>query len=250
MKFEPIVEVHNVPKIAIFIPTNLPAGDPRDISKRALARFEVGMKLARRMRDERGRANVLVVVFGGWPLHGRLPLSIQHVYAASKIHKIFDLDELDFVMSYGINTVTDLHGTLSWMRENIAKVSEAHIVTSKGHAHRMIAESMMNDLFPHIYHVESFEPRDSEQEDELWLQRAKSVPPHQYLMAARSSEVSRFGSIDSLEWLQRSREWAEAYPDLFTQYMDEIWQLVHGLEENNVALLTQTPGSWRLRINC
>ncbi len=202
------------------------------------------------MRDERGRANVIIVVFGGWPLHGRLPLAIQHVYTAVSIHKVLDLDELDFIASYGINTVTDLHGTLAWMKENIAQITEAHIVTSKGHADRLIAESNMHAIFPHIFHVESFEPRDSEDEDERWSKRARSIPPHQYIMAARASDVSRFGSIDSLEWLSRSRDWANSFPEMHRQYMNDIWKLVHGLEENNVAVLTQTPGSWRLRINC
>jgi hypothetical protein len=241
--FEPVTS-------AVFIPTNLPADDPRDICERGVARFRAGLELARGLRAEHGRANVLVVVFGGWPLHDRLPLAIQHVYAASRLHYLLELDELDFVASYGISSVTDLHGTLQWMQQHLLSIDNAYVVTSKGHAARLVAESGMRSLFAHIHHVESHEPRDDDEEDERWSLRAQNIPPHQYLTAARASEVSRFGSLDSLEWVNKTRQWAQQHPDKHAKYMDDVWNLIKGLEENNVAIRSETPGCWRLTINC
>jgi hypothetical protein len=117
------------------------------------------------LRTELGRANILVVLFGGWPLHRRVPLAIHHAYAAIVIHRLLTPDELDFVASYGVSTTTDLHGTLMWMKENILDVQEAYVVTSKGHAERLVAESDMHSLFATIHHVETNEPRYTETED-------------------------------------------------------------------------------------
>ena len=249
MDFHPSLMERRV-KAAIFIPTNLPANDPRDISSRARARFEVAMNLARELRKERGRANVLVVVMGGWPLHGRLPLAVHHVYAASRINNMLELDELDLVASHGINTVTDLHNTLEWMKGNLVDIQEAYVVTSRGHAARLVAESSMHSVFERVHHVESNEERSDEQEDELWVSRSLDFPAHQHLYAARAAEVSRFGTLDSFECLQLTREWAEKHPREFRIYMNDVWQMLQDLEENNVAVRSLTPGAWRIDINC
>jgi hypothetical protein len=237
-------------KIAVFIPTNLPSKeDPRDLSPRALARLQVGIGLARRLRQEVGRANVVVVLFGGWPLHKRLPLAVHHAYAAINIHKLLSADELDFITSYGINTTTDLHGTLRWMKESLLDVQEAYVVTSRGHAERLVAESDMHSLFKIINHVETQEPRYTETEDVEWTERAKDIPPHQYVVSGRASDVTRFGSIDSLEWAEKMRLWAHEHPTEFTQYIANIWELIGNLEENNVVIRSRTPGCWRIDIN-
>lgn len=246
-----INEMQKPLKSAVFIPTNLPlVDDPRDISKRALARFRIGADYARQLRALHGRANVSLVIFGGWPLHTGIPLSIQHVYAAVRIHRILQIDEIDFIASYGINSVTDLHGTLQWMKDNILDIRNAYVVTSKGHATRLVAESNMQSIFNRIYHIESHEERDSEDEDERWVKRANNVPPHQYVLASRASEVSRFGSLDSLEWVKNSKKWAVDNPNKFKGYTDDLWNFVKDLEENNVAVRIQTPGGWKISINC
>jgi hypothetical protein len=245
-----ITDVPKPRKAAIFIPTNLPAlDDPRDINMRSQARFEVGMSYARKLRAELGRANVLVILFGGWPLHGRIPLAIHHAYAAIVMHQFLTADELDFVASYGINTSTDLHGTLKWAQENLLDIKEAYVVTSKGHAERLITESGMHQLFSTIKHVETHEPRSATGEDQLWTTRAKNIPPHQYIISGRSSDVTRFGSIDSLEWAGKMRLWAAENPDKFDTYLANIWRMMGQLEENNVVVRSRTPGCWRIDIN-
>jgi hypothetical protein len=251
MNAETITEIRKPIKSAIFIPTNLPsAGDPRDICDRSIARFKAGMEQARELRSKYGRGNVVVVVFGGWPLHNGLPLSIQHVYAAACVHNLMDLDELDFIASYGVNSVTDLHGTLTWMKEHILSVRDAYVVTSKGHAARLTAESDMHSLFDRIYHVETHERRGGKDEDKRWLDRSKDIPPHQYRISGRASDVTRFGTFDSLEWINKTYTWAEKNPKLYSEYISDVWEFVGGLEKNNVVVRSQTPGSWRITVNC
>lgn len=237
-------------KSAIFINTNLLDEDPRKISQRALYRFKVGMEYARKLRKKFGRANVLVVVMGGWPLYNRLPLAIQHVYAAIEEYKLMEPEELDFVASYGVNTVTDLHGTLLWMNNNLLKVEDAYVVTSIGHAERLVAESDMYSLFEKIYHIETGEPRYTSDEDTNWTLRAHSIPPHQYLIGGRSSDVTRFGTEDSLKEAKKMEIWAKANPLLYEEYINKIWRLMQRLEENNVILRCHTPGCWQITINC
>ncbi len=208
------------------------------------------MEMVRKLRRERGRANVLLVVFGGWPLHKRLPLSVHHAYAAIKKHQLLDTSELDLLVSYGVNTVTDLHGTLEWMKEHVLDVNEAYVATSKGHADRLVAESDMHTLFDKIYHIESNEQREHLDEDRHWSLRAKSVPSHQYIVGGRASDVTRFGSSTSLEWAAKMGKWAEANPLDYREYTDNIWRLVEELEANNVMVRSRTPGAWHLDINC
>jgi len=236
-------------RAAVFIPTNLPTVDPRDISERAIARFKAGMSCARDLRAEMGRANVLVVLFGGWPLHARIPLAVHHAYAATELHKLLTPDELDLVASYGINTTTDLHGTLKWMKENVLDVQDAYVVTSKGHAERLVAESDMHSLFQKVNHIETGEPRYTKNEDKDWGVRAKSIPSHQYLIGGRASDVTRFGSIQSLEWMAKMKQWAEANPEQFSAYLNGLWDLVGKFEENNVVVRSRSPGCWRLEVN-
>lgn len=237
-------------KSAIFIPTNTPSEDPRELHPRAIARFKMGIEYARRLRKKNGRANVLVVVTGGWPLYNRLPLSIHHVYAAIKTYKFLKPEELDFVASYGVNTVTDLHGTLKWMNDNLVKAQDAYVVTSEGHAERLVAESDMYSLFEKIYHVESGEPRYTPDEDMIWTERAKDIPPYQYIVGGRASDVSRFGAKDSLVYEQKMEMWAKKNPKLYEKYMINIWRLMQDLEANNVIVRCHTPGCWQLTINC
>ena len=236
-------------KFAVFIPTNLPTEDPRDVSDRALSRFRIGAELVQQLREEHGRANVLLVLFGGWPLHNRLPLAIHHAYAAMRMHSIFEVEDFDLIFSYGVNTVTDLHGTLSWMKQNLLNVESAYVVTSTGHAQRLVAESDMYSLFKEVKHVESHEHR-SAQEDIDWTERAKNIPPHQFLVGGRASDVTRFGSQDSLEYANKMGEWAENHPHEFKEYMSNIWDLVEELEAANVVVRSNTPGCWRININC
>lgn len=236
-------------KSAVFVPTNLPNEDPRDISGRALARFRVAAELLEQLRQEHGRANVLLVLFGGWPLHNRLPLAVHHAYAAIRTHDVFKAEDFDMIASYGVNTVTDLHGTLSWMKENLLNVEKAYVVTSIGHAERLVAESDMHALFHEVEHVESHEHR-SHEEDVQWAERAKSIPPHQFLVSGRASDVTRFGSQDSLEYALKMGQWAEQHPEEFKTYMSDIWDLVEELEATNVVVRSHTPGCWRININC
>jgi hypothetical protein len=250
MHTAPVTKLTKPTKSAVFIPTNLPAADPRDICDRSIARFKTGIALARKLRKEHGRGNVVLVVFGGWPLHNRLPLSIQHVYAACQIHHILNVDELDFVSSFGVNSVTDLHGTLSWMQEHIMNITDAYVVTSVGHATRLIAESDMYSLFENLYHIETHEHRGHAGEDEHWIDRAKNIPPHQYRISGRASDVTRFGTYDSLEWINKTYAWAETNAGLYSQYTSDVWDFVGELEANNVIVRSQTPGCWRLTINC
>ena len=246
-----ISEMQKPLKSAIFIPTNLPdSKDPRDIGKRSLARFRVAIDYTRQLREIHGRSSVLLVVFGGWPLHTGIPLSIQQLYGAIRLHNILEINEVDFVTSYGVNSVTDLHSTLQWMKDNILNISDAYVVTSQGHAARMVAESGMQSLFQHIYHIETHEPRYTKDEDEIWTYRAKTIPSHQYVLASRAQDVERNGSIDSLEWIQTTKQWAESHPKEFKKYADDLWMFVKGLEENNVAVRSLTPGGWHININC
>jgi hypothetical protein len=214
-----------------------------------MARFKVAMTWARTLRTELGRANVLVVLFGGWPLHRRVPLSIHHAYAAIVMHRLLTPDELDFVASYGVSTTTDLHGTLMWMKEHILDVQEAFVVTSKGHAERLVAESDMHSLFSTIHHVETHEPRYAETEDQEWTYRARNVPSYQYLIGSRASDVTRFGSLQSLEFAARMSRWADAHPGQFAAYLSGIWQMMSNFEEHNVVVRSRSPGCWRLDLN-
>ena len=237
-------------KIAVFIPTHLPADDPRDFSTRSIARFTVGMEYARRLRADYGRANVIVVVFGGWPLYNRLPLAVHHVFAATAIHNLLEPHELDFVASYGVNSVTDLHGTLSWLDGNLLQTQDAYLVTSTGHAERVAAESDMSSLFENIYHVESAETRGDEDEDDRWSRRALDIPPYQYIVGGRASDVTRFGSQASLLHAHKMEEWALKNPKLYTKYIADIWRFMQSLEASNVIVRCHTPGCWRITINC
>ncbi len=245
-----VVRIDKPRRVAVLINTHLPAQDPRDISVRALARFTVGIDYARTLRAELGRANVMVVVVAGWPLYNRLPMAIHHVYAAIRTHKIMAAEELDAVFSFGINSATDMHGSLEWMKQHMQGLQDAYVVTSKGHANRLVSESGMHEFFERIYQVETHEPRGDTDEDRRWVLRSKSIPAHQYMVSGRASDVTRFGSLDSLAEAQRMERWARKNPKVAETYIDDIWRFLKDLEEHNVIVKVTTPGCWRIQINC
>ncbi len=245
-----ITQIAKSRKVAVYINTHLPAEDPRDISARSIARFKVGIEQARSLRQELGRANVIVIISGGWPLYNRLPLAVHHAYAAIRLHNILQPHEVDAIFSYGVNTITDLHGSLKWMKENILGVQEVYVASSKGHASRLIAESGMDELFDKVFHTETHEPRGDVDEDHRWILRSRSIPAHQYMVSGRGSDVTRFGSMDSLAEAHRMELWAKANPTASESYINEIWGFLKDLEEHNVIIKAQTPGCWRISINC
>ena len=80
--------------------------------------------------------------------------------------------------------------------------------------------------------------------------RSRSIPSHQYIVTGRASDVTRFGSIDSLAEAQRMDRWARSNPELAKNYIDDVWRFLMDLEEHNVIVKVETPGCWRIQINC
>lgn len=243
-------EMDSPARFLVLVPTHIPReDDPRDISVRAAARIKAAAELVRSMREEHGRANVLLGIVGGWALHRRLPLALHHALAAIDREQILDADELDLIMGYGVNTVTDFHETLVWANQYLPDITEAMVVTSRGHARRLIAEAAMHTHFDAITHVESGEPRAAG-EDEEWEERAVERPPHQYVVGGRASDVSRFGTRDALDWEIRMGHWADEHPEQFEQYLLQVWDLVRRCEAANTVIRIQGGGGWRLSVNC
>lgn len=243
-------QVESPERFLVLVPTHIPReDDPRDISVRARARIEAAVEKVRAMREDYGRANVLLGIVGGWSLHRRLPLALHHALAAIDREEILDIEELDLIMGYGVNTVTDFQQTLAWANEYLPDIKEALIVTSEGHARRLIAEAAMHTHFDSITHLESGEPRGAK-EDQEWTERAAERPPHQYVVGGRASDVSRFGTRDALAWETRMGYWAQEHPQEFEEYLLKVWDLVRRCEAANTVIRVQGGGGWRLSVNC
>lgn len=240
--------IHRPRRVVVLIPTNTPdVDDPRSFSNRSYARFLTGMQKARELRKELGRANVLVVAFGGWTLHNRLPLVVHHVHEAIK-QNLLELPELDLMVAHGPNTVTDIYEVRAWLESNAPGFQEAFLVTSKGHARRTVAEGELHDFFAVVNHIESKEIREIT-EDNAWTERALNTPAYQFSNGGRASDVARFGERDALAWAEKMKQWAQANPNLWIQYQIDVWQMIGELEAANVAVRSDAPGGWVLRLN-
>jgi hypothetical protein len=191
---------------------------------------------------------VLVTVFGGWALHEGLPLAIHHVHAAVK-GKICSVDEIDLVTSHGVATVGDLLPTMSYMVEKMhSKAMEAYVVTSKGHADRLIAESNMHQYFGSVWHLESHEPRGVA-EDANWSGRSLTVPPHQFVSCARAGDVARFGGHDAFQQAMCMKRWAEEDLKRYARYTRSVGALLWDMSRANVVVKTDAPGCANIAIN-
>jgi hypothetical protein len=240
-------------KHVVLIPTNTPSeSDPRKMSERATMRWEVGMKHARKLRDDHGRANVLVAAFGGWALHTGLPLALHHLYAAEEA-ELLKLDELDLLTAHGFNTATDLTKTLQTMGMQLGAGevnTHAHFVSSLGHAQRAIADTGLHEFFTTIAHIESGETRSSVTEDRDWVKRAREIPPYQIKFGLRGADIARNSASDARIWESRMRDWAEAHPDLWEEYGNGLGSLLFRLTSaSNVVVWCDGAGCWKVKIN-
>ena len=234
---------------AILLPTNTPTEeDPRLMSERAICRWKTGIQKAREIRKENGDGTVIVVAFGGWALHNRLPLVLHHAFAAWKLH-IYEPHELNLATAHGFATVGDIGKTLTFMDQSVGRGYIGHFCSSKGHTTRAITEAGMHQYFSKLYHLESGEIRQSETEDIDWCNRAVKFPPYQHALGCRSADIARNGAAEARKWAERMRVWAEANPQLWKEYMQEMASFIMLLEENNVMVRCDGDGCMKICLN-
>lgn len=202
-----------------------------------------------KLREQVGRANVLVAHCGGWALHDRLPLALHHVHAALHKHGPFHISELDFVTATGVSTVTDVVPTMDLLRKFIDSEFALDIVTSVPHGSRLIAEGNLHRYSSNIQIIDSKEHVTPELRT-AWPERGREVPAYQYARGGRASDVMYNGcGVEGRKFKDQMAKWAKDNPIDYCNYRRSMWELVGNMEEKNVVVHCTSPGGMRLRLN-